>query len=487
MSIQKKPTPLLLSQFIFGVSLLSLIPFFIFLFFTIPCSDDIFYHNFAQTRTTWDFLKEHYMTWTGRYFSNWMMAINPYSLTSKSVYYPLTMLVLFFVFTSSLYFLLKTALRLFDPHNEKIKKTAFCIMIIVTALFLHKMPRTTDSFYWFAGASSHLLPMSLILCAVALYLSNLHALVAKPSMVKAKANASTLLSILAVAAISFIVSGSNETLALQWIFVLFFGLFYKKIIFKRWDWTLFLPLLIALIGFAILYFAPGNAIRAKELKGGHDILLLLVKPWGLIVETGVRYISIALLVALICAFPTFKRYNQRLPNFLKESPSLMLLGFFGLGLFALTFVPSVWTMGGLPPRRVLNNMYLIVLLYGSFLLIVFAHRLAFLDRWTTKVTDRLSERQLKVVFLVGLLFFFNNFYAWKDLFQLPSFLSAINQRELLVSVANEKTDLVVPPLGYFPTTFFYEDITTKTEDYRNIVFSEFYKLKTVRLSKNYGE
>jgi hypothetical protein len=43
----------------------------------------------------------------------------------------------------------------------------------------------------------------------------------------------------------------------------------------------------------ILYFAPGNAVRGKELHGGHDILLLLVKPWGLIIETTVRYLSLA--------------------------------------------------------------------------------------------------------------------------------------------------------------------------------------------------
>lgn len=510
LAMQKKSISLV--EFIYGASLISLLPFVVFFFVTIPCSDDIFYHNFAQERTTWGFLMEHYMTWTGRYFSNLMMAINPYTLTSKAGVYPLMMVSLFFVFTASLYYLIKAVFKILNPYqssgayateasyNAPIKKAAFFAMTIFTALFLHKMPRTTDSLYWFAGASSHLLPMSLILCAVGLYFSRLNFLVTAPSLSLTKELASsaaatsarspyfyqTILSIIAISLISFIVSGSNETLAIQWIFTLMFGLFYKKIIFKRWDWTLFLPLLVALSGFAILYFAPGNAIRAKELKGGHDIILLLFKPWGLIAETSVRYLSLSLLVALVCFFPIFKKLNQNLPLFLKESRSRVLLALFGLGLFALTFVPSVWTMGGLPPRRVLNNMYLIFLLYGSFLLIVSAHTLNRVDLWIEFLSKRLSTRQWKFIFLVGLVFFFNNFYAWKDLFNLPSFLNSVQQRDRLVASARN-TDLVIEPLAYFPTTFFYEDITVKTDDYRNIVFSEFYKLKTVRLSKNYND
>lgn len=415
----------------------------------------------------------HYTTWTGRYFSNLLMATNPYTLTSNEHFYPPMLFSIFAFFIGSLFFVLQTLTSYF---SNQAPKWAWICTVVLTALFFHKMPRTSDSLYWFAGASSHLFPFSLALICIGLYFKNLN------SHGLQKSVAIRFFSIALIGIFSFLISGSNETLAIQWLFTLLFVVFYKKIIQDRWDSSLFLPLGFAIVGFVILYFAPGNAVRAKELKGGHDILLLLLKPWGLIVETTVRYLSVSLFAAILFFYPVFKRLNSLVPDFLKKKTSLMLLVLFGLGLFALTFVPSVWTMGGLPPRRVLNNTYLQFLLYGTFLLVLYADKLVFLDRWSRNF----SARQIKSVFAIGLLFFFNNFYAWKDLFNLPTFLESMKKRELLVQ-SGTKADVIVEPLSYFPSTFFYEDITAKTDDYRNVVFSEFYNLKSVRLSKSYPE
>ena len=459
-------------KFFFYGSLASLTPFFVFFFFTTPLADDIFYRNYGQDKTTWEFLVHHYTTWTGRYFSNWMMAVNPFSTTSDIGVYPLMMISLFIVYLLSLFLIIRVIVKNLNvvSRNYSTSTIALFLTIIITALFFHKMPRTTDTFYWFAGTSSHLLPMCLILISSALYLRGLNL----------PGGSMRPLSVILVTLISFIVSGSNETLALQWIFTLAFVIFYQKTINKRWETVLFAPLMFAVAGFIILYFAPGNAVRAKELKGGHDILLLLVKPWGLVAETTVRYISLSLLAALIAVFPKLKDAQKELSEKVKSKNSVWLLNLFGLGLFLLTFVPSVWTMGGLPPRRVLNNTYLVFLLYGTFLIILSAHKIKFLERWS----DRFSGKNLNVIFAVSLIAFFNNFYAWKDLANLPKYTESMSNRDVIVSSGQGK-DLILPPLTYFPTTFFYEDITVKTDDYRNIVFAEFYKLKSVALSKDY--
>lgn len=456
----------------FWISLASLIPFFIFFFFTTPLADDIFYRNYGQDKTTWEFLVHHYNTWTGRYFSNWMMAINPFSITSNPGVYPLMMGSLFLVYLFSLYLVIQVLLRNFNVQSKKHSQSriAFFLTIIITALFIHKMPRVTDTFYWFAGASSHLLPMCLILISVALYLRGL----------KSPNRSMRTLSVIIVTMVSFIVSGSNETLAVQWLFTLLFVVFYQKIIFQRWEKVLFLPLVFAIVGFIILYFAPGNAVRAKELQGGHDILLLLVKPWGLVAETTVRYISLSLFIVIIAVFPKLKDAQEQLSQKIKSKNSVWLLNLFGLGLFLITFQPSVWTMGGLPPRRVLNNTYLFFLLYGTFLIILSAHKMKFIERWS----ERFSGKNMKLIFTLSLVALFNNFYAWKDLVHLPKYIDSTKKRDLIVSSGQGK-DVILTPLDYFPPTFFYEDITTKPDDYRNIVFAEFYKLKSVALSHDY--
>lgn len=459
-------------QFFFGISLFSLLPFLIFFFFTIPLADDIFYHNYAQDKTTWEFLVDHYNTWTGRYFSNLMMAINPFTLTSNAHVYPMMMMGLFLVFVLSLFFLSRTLIKIWDQSltQKSYGLTAFFITVILTALFFHKMPRTTDTFYWFAGTSSHLLPMCLLMVSAGLYLRGL----------TLTGGSMRPLSIVIVSLTSFIVSGSNETLAVQWLFTLLFTIAYQRIIFNRREKILYLPLAIALLGFAILYFAPGNSIRAKELRGGHDIFLLLVKPWGLVAETTVRYLSFALLLALVAVFPFLKNVHFNLSQKIRDNRSRWLLALFGLGIFVLTFVPSVWTMGGLPPRRVLNNTYLFFLLYVPFLIALWAPKFNFLDRWS----QRLANQKIKWLFALTLLFLFNNFYAWKDLFYIPKFTESLNKRATIIS-SGQNTDLILPPLAYFPTTFFYEDITPLTDNYRNLVFAKFYNLNTVRLSKDY--
>tara|TARA_B110001454_G_scaffold219057_1_gene249599 strand:- start:37100 stop:38470 length:1371 start_codon:yes stop_codon:yes gene_type:complete len=450
----------------------SLAPFFVFFFFTTPLADDIFYHNYAQDKTTWEFLVHHYNTWTGRYFSNLMMAVNPFTLTSNTAVYPWMMIALFFVFILSLFFLVRTLIKIGgrSPKNVSYSALAFPVTIILIALFFHKMPRVTDTFYWFSGTSSHLLPICLLFVSIGLYLRGLH--LPNGSMRP--------LSVVFVTLASFIVSGSNETLAVQWIFTLFFTFVYQRLIFNRCERGLIIPFLAALIGFTILYFAPGNAIRGKELHGGHDILLLLAKPWGLIIETTVRYISLAGLIALVAVFPTLKEFHQNISEKMKTKQSQLMLVGFGLTIFALTFVPSVWTMGGLPPRRVLNNTYLFFLLYGTFLIVLFANKLGFLQRWS----DRPSGKKVNFVFAISLLILFNNFYAWKDLVNLPKYLDSEKKRQVIVSSGQGK-DVILTPLAYFPTTFYYEDVRTNAEDYRNIVFAKFYNLKSVALSQDY--
>lgn len=415
---------------------------------------------------------DHYLTWTGRYFSNLMMAINPFSLTSDTRFYPPTIASIFLFFFFSLFFLCRVLVKTFKLNTEtsSYSKIAFSFTIIILALFLHKMPRVTDTFYWFAGTSSHLLPMGFILISAGLYIRGL-------KLPKGKMRP---LSVVFVSFTSIIVCGSNETLAIQWLFTLGFIIFYHKLVSDRWEKVLFIPLIAALVGFAFLYFAPGNSVRAKNLTDGHSLLKMLYKPAGLTIETFARYLSFSFLLFILVSFPALKAINASIEESLRNKRNRKLFYFFGLGLFGLTFVPSVWVMGSLPPHRVLNNMYLIFLLYSVFLILISAHELDFLDR----CANRFSKKKLSLLFAISILFLFNNFYAWKDLFNLTKYTDSLKSRELLVASGQGK-DVVVPPLAYFPTTFFYEDIKTNPGDYRNIVFAEFYKLKSVVLSKDY--
>ncbi len=461
-------------KIVFWVCCASLVPFIIFFFYTAPVSDDIFYHQYAQNKTTWEFMIDHYSTWTGRYFSNLMMATNPFSLTSDTGFYPPMILSISLFFFFSLFFLCYVLTKSFKLNTEDSShsRIALSLTMVILALFLHKMPRVTDTFYWFAGTSSHLLPLCFILISAGLYIRGLR-------LPKGKMRP---LSVVFVSLTSVIVCGSNETLAIQWLFILGFVVFYHKLVSDRWEKVLFVPLFVALVGFAFLYFAPGNSVRAKNLTDGHSILKMLYKPAGLTLETFARYLSFSFLLFILISFPTLKSINASLDESLKVKRNRNLFYLFGLGLFGLTFVPSVWVMGSLPPHRVLNNTYLMFLIYSLFLILISAHKLRFMDR----LSSHFSRKKGTILFSISTLFLFNNFYAWKDLIHLAKYTNSLKSRELLVASGQGK-DVVIPPLAYFPTTFFYEDIKTNPSDYRNIIFAEFHKLKSVALSKDYED
>lgn len=471
---------------IFISSLLGVLPFLLFGIFTIPSADDIFYHNYAKDKSTLEFLVHHYNTWTGRYFSNLMMAINPYTLTSSESLYPLMTYAVQTLFVFALFFFVKNIIQVFirlttKPSfeftfaKENLNKICSFIVLVWLALFFHKMPRPTDSLYWFAGSSSHLIAMSFTLISVGLYLKSF--ILSKWSQVNAY---------LFIALLTIGICGSNETLMLQWIFIMFFGFVFEKAILNRYNFKILIPFVISIFSFLVVFVAPGNKIRAANLHGGHDILLLLSKPWGLVGETTVRYLSVNLILLLFWSLPLFKQINLALPEYLKEKKPRRLFYLFWLGLFSLTFVPSVWTMGGLPPRRVLNNTYLMILLLSFFIILQNAHTWAFLFKGKEKFDKYFPLKAQKIVFLLGFIFLFNSFFAWKDLVFTPKYLSSLSERKKVVlDPVNQETDVILPPFEYFPATYFYEDITTAPQDYRNLVFAEFYKLKSVKLSKPY--
>jgi hypothetical protein len=157
-----------------------------------------------------------------------------FTLSSDVKVYPFMMISLFVVFILSLFFLIRTLIKTWDQSQKNVSylALAFPVTLILTALFFHKMPRVTDTFYWFSGTSSHLLPISFLFISAGLYLRGL----------TLPLGSMRPFSVVIVTVASFIASGSNETLAVQWIFTLFFVFVYQRLIFNRRERVLILPL-----------------------------------------------------------------------------------------------------------------------------------------------------------------------------------------------------------------------------------------------------
>lgn len=457
-----------LLRWLFNVALFSLIPFIFFLFKTVPCSDDFFYHNYAQGKTLTEFLVDHYNTWTGRYFSNFLMAVSPFTLTSNLDVYPWMTVSIFILFAVSSYFFFYQIILFFPTKQPGLK--SLYISTIVIGLFFHKMPRVSDTFYWYPGSSAHLIALSFCLICIGLLLTR--------GTSKKISLASNMTRTFLISLLSFFICGSNETIAMQWIFILFFIFGFFRFHYRKWEWTLIFPLSISIFGFLIMFFAPGTAIRAAALKTHPSVLLTLVKPWGLLIETSIRYLSLNLIILCFWLAPYSVKFNNSIPLLNSNKKIKILLSFFCIGTLVLTFVPSVWTMGGLPPRRVLNNSYFFFLVFMPFLIVLWAKEIHFWHSWQEKLDNILGLKWQKAVIAIGFFLTFNNFTAWNDVFHYSSFLKSWQHRLELIH-QNKKMDLAVPELNYFPETFYYEDITTDPADYRNTNYIQFFDLKSI--------
>ncbi len=456
----------LLSAGLFGLASLLVILLFLLLGqYAYPSADDFCMAAGVQREGLWPHLWQHYQGWSGRYTGNALYAIFPLVFGMYAGYFWLPVILIAGLFSAPA-FLLSRLFRL-SVFSWPVLLVSLCFV----AVFLLGMKHTASSLYWLAGALTYQSGNILLLLALGLMIEiRDRQLEHRPSFLP-----SLLLIIVIVLAV-----GSNEIAMIVLTGLLLFvaAMQAKSSTKSRWVWMLFL--LVAAIGFAIVYFAPGNAVREATFPLRHQwqrsIDGSLEMGWWILQSWLFNPLMIVMLLLTPVAASLLAQRSPR--KFHIADSVLWLLGGITLAVpFVLQF-PAWWAMGGWPPPRTVDAIYFVFLL----------SLLAFITALTLRFAPQQFSKLPRWLLLVGALLFGTAILihpqmqrAWQDLTaRAGPYRDYMQDRLQRIEQARERGTYFLKLPGFsgeYPRSIYFNDIVPNARDWRNVCYAQYHGLQ----------
>ncbi|MDQ3753288.1 MAG: DUF6056 family protein, partial [Acidobacteriota bacterium] len=339
-----------------------------------------------------------YFTWTGRWAST---GLNYFLTSSFDLvrFYPLLLGINPALLAGAVYVLLWAA-EMGTTRCQRIALTAAAL-----ALYWVGMPHPGETIYWLTGSADNLTGLALSL----LVLAGLLQYRARTTRLSVAVGAG--LSLLAVLA-----TGFHELFGLLLCIVLAGGTLKAWLARDpcRWMWTV--CLVAALVGFLVVYAAPGNAVRRAEFPLAANLgvtLRLTVKqgtsnivPWVFDIRllTGT-----ALLLMLVPRALTGRRQSRN-----GTARDVVIVALTWLTAVGAAFAGASWATGMNMPTRTLNGVYLIFLTGWFWLLVMLTRQFAEREELLLVATP-LMRRVAVAIFVAAMLLTGNTWKALRDM------------------------------------------------------------------------
>lgn len=448
---------------------LTLMPYVMLCFFNYPSSDDFAFtastygRNFLETQACW------YTGWSGRYTATALLTfVNPLIYHWMYGYRILSLVII-----GGIFFTVFSLVRSFlggrlSTSNE------WLLTFFFVSFYFSLLPHLAGGIYWMAGSLTHATPTILVGLSIAL--------------LKRK-NANFFVDYLLLPFMTFLIVGCNETIMITWMTLLLLVNIYLLTKNKRIDTFFAVLFAVGLIGSLLVYFAPGNAIRAHDFSKAHRPFFALSNTVVYMIIYTFLFGSVPFALFLAWVAINAKRIQERLQwhwvN--KQSLKLMVIVFFVIQF--CTFFTSLWAKGGKPPEYVYN---MTILFYFPLLtLITLQSAILYPSRFGFLEPFKLNKRGMMISFFILFLFLGNNGRAIYDtVWAAPRYSAELKMRQDIINSFQGK-DLAVKELHYKPKSIFYSDIEKNPLDYKNLTYSQYFNLKSIILepdkSKTVGE
>lgn len=241
------------------ISLLSYLPLLVLAIYSRPCVDDYSYsiwtHDLISSgnwnilslfKTAWEVDLYYYNNWQGLYTSAFVLSLCPSIFGEK--YYFIGVIALILLEYASVYVFCKIVCKRWLQQERYI----WIIALFAEAVLLQGMPSALQGLYWLNGAWNYV-PFFF------LTLINMAMLIEMGYSGKWRRVGYIILS----GCLSFLISGGNHVTAFLNILLLIIVNF----LYIKTKKVCALPALIgAIIGFGIMYFAPGTSVRQSALN-----------------------------------------------------------------------------------------------------------------------------------------------------------------------------------------------------------------------------
>lgn len=418
---------------------------------------------------------DEYFNWSGRWASSGLTYFVTSSFDIVRLY-PLLLAIYFALLAVSVFWLLQAA-EIGVTIRQRLALTAAGL-----ALYWAGMPHPGENIYWLTGSSDNLVGVALSLLLFAGLLQR------RPRSVFLSITVGIGLSLLALVA-----TGFHELFGLLLCIALGGGTLKMLLARDRHCWMWMASFVAALIGFLVVYAAPGNAVRQAEfpLAGHLGLALRLtvkqtvsnVVPWIL----DLRLLSAtALLLMLMPGVVSWRRRFCPVPT----ARDTIIVAVTWIVAICAAFAAVSWATGSNLILRTLDGIYL-VFMTGWFWILVMVTR-QFAERGEPLVVATpLMRRVLVVIFVCALLLTGNTWKALPDLYgTAPAYARAMHGRWRTLDAARARSqqDAFVEPIKVHPQSYInYFELRDDPNYWENTSVARYFGLRTVRLASKISQ
>jgi hypothetical protein len=444
-----------------------------------PSSDDFCMASGVNEHGLFSYLWAHYFEWSGRYTGNALYAIYPviFGLFDGYKYIPaLMMLALYFA----------TAFFLSTFFSVKIYARPVLLSSLgFVCVYLLGIMSPASSLYWMAGALTYQTANILLLVILGLMIQLLN-------RQKCSKNYINLFAVLLV--VMIIAIGANETSMLALTGLALLGI----VVHLRKDWEILLPWLvifvIALLCFSVVYFSPGNAIRAADFPLRHDLSRSIDGSLSVGLTILWLWLSNPVLIvsSMLAPFATARLLQLSGRSLTVSKTTIVALMLCTFVMPVLLQFPAWWSMGGWPPARTVDAIYFLFLVSWYLTVAAFTVRYLSEGKWIMLLQPYNPYIAVALLLLSGLFSVAalqSKAYqlAKTDLFYLARpYHDYLDERYKQIKQAKAKGFRYLAVADYqqeYPSTIFFNDIMRNPKHWRNVCYADYFGLKKIKREK----
>ena len=450
---------------------------FIFLAqFAQPSSDDFCMASGVNDNGLIAHLWNHYLEWSGRYSGNALYAVYPLAFDLFDGYRFIPAVVIAALFLATAFFL-STLFRT-RLYARPVLLSSLCFVCI----YLLGMMSPASGLYWMAGAFTYQ-------TANILFLVTLGLMIRLAERQKSSSNYFIVFTVLLLVVV--IAIGANETSMLAITGAALLGVLVHLRSGRAILWPWMVILAMSLVCFDVVYFSPGNAIRAADFPLRHDLPRSINGSLSVGLKILWIWISspVLLISSLLAPFALSRLLVLSGRSFIVSNSLIAALVLCTVTMPVVLQFPAWWAMGGWPPARTVDAIYFLFLV--GWFLSVGAITVRLLGGGEAEPVKQhnspyvaMSLLILSVLFSVAVVG--NNAFrlAKTDLFELARpYHAYLNQRyeQIEQALANEQRDLVVEDYqGEYPRTIFFNDIMHDPDHWRNVCYADYFGLEKIK-------